>query len=936
MTVFSDFFKALWTYDPFPWQIALAEKVQAEGKWPTPLGLPTAAGKTAVIDIGVFALAMGWPCAARRIFFVVDRRVVVDEAGERAREIAGKIQASHNGPLAEIRQRLIALGGSDDCPIQTSTLRGGQLRDDAWARSPIQPVICCSTVDQVGSRLLFRGYGCSPGIRPIHAALVAFDSLVFLDEVHLSNPFSETLDLIAGSNRRNCYLTWSEEKPFRPLQTVELSATPGKPPAFVHGDEDRSHPTLVPRLNHPKTARLIAVDDKKLLQSLSEEARNLSSGDQPKVVGIIVNRVNTARSVFADLQEKCNDAEHLLLTGRIRPLDRDTIWQKWRHKIAAKEGRPAPERPIFVVATQCVEAGASIDFDALVTECASLDALRQRFGRLNRLGNHPFANAVIVASKKEIELDGDAAKKPHPVYEHALARTWRWLTETSGNTGIDFAHEKISAILPAGDAIYPLLPPKNEAPILLPAHLDCLCQTQPEPFPSPDAHYFLRGRESEVPQVSVLWRELPPDIDLEDLDDWIEVVSLCRPSALEMIQLPLYAVRDWLANNASSSDFGDVEANAATESKASEASSSFQPCLRWFGEEESKLARGPEDIRPWDTLVVPAAFGGNDAWGYYPGCKEAATDLSAQISRNLRGYPVLPLVALPDSEEKSRLIELFDEQEQDIEAICETLKSLIETCSSDGLTSCSLEWFAHNPGKTEDWRLPSNGTLFALRSNKRFAATAPEEDQSIHSNQNTYRRGKEVKLETHHQGVARKAALFAKLAGLDGLVETFERAGLTHDCGKADPRFQFILHNGDEIKAASRLLAKSGPVSPRLRKTIESASAYPKGARHEFTSTALLQASGETDDLFLHLIASHHGHGRPLAPVVSDEIPVDVNFTFGDRLVTTSSAHGLERVGSGIARRFWSLTRQYGWWGLAYLETILRLADHRQSEEEQQ
>jgi len=59
---------------------------------------------------------------------------------------------------------------------------------------------------------------------------------------------------------------------------------------------------------------------------------------------------------------------------------------------------------------------------------------------------------------------------------------------------------------------------------------------------------------------------------------------------------------------------------------------------------------------------------------------------------------------------------------------------------------------------------------------------------------------------------------------------------------------------------------------------------------------------------------------------------VSVDFE-GERLTSTST-HGLDRFDSAIPERFWMLTRRYGYWGLAWLEAILRLADHRESERE--
>ena len=104
-THFADFFTELWGKRPFAWQCALAKRVMegedgTKSPWPEAIALPTASGKTACVDIAVFALAAQASrlarkqviTAPRRVFFVVDRRVIVDDAHERARCLARLLQ----------------------------------------------------------------------------------------------------------------------------------------------------------------------------------------------------------------------------------------------------------------------------------------------------------------------------------------------------------------------------------------------------------------------------------------------------------------------------------------------------------------------------------------------------------------------------------------------------------------------------------------------------------------------------------------------------------------------------------------------------------------------------------------------------------------------------------------------------------------------------
>ena len=1032
---FPEFFTALWNNRPFCWQKDLAKRVlereaasaalpgagipsgaggATPSPWPEAIALPTASGKTACMDVALFALAVqasrmetGQPITApRRIFFVVDRRVIVDEAYERAHRLAENLAQAEGGILKTVADDLrriahgAATGFERERPLAFHALRGGMYRSEAWARNPLQPAIIASTVDQVGSRLLFRAYGRGAGTWPIYAGLVANDSLVLLDEAHCAQPFLQTLRAV----RR--YRTWADEPLQRCFHPVVMSATPppGMNDVFRDTSDDGRNPDhpLGRRQLASKPAALQRVPgakgagaSKAFSTALARSALGLPGSGRQAVV-VFTNRVATARETYHRLRET-EEIETVLLTGRMRPVDKDAVARRLRgldlHSNRSSGRRL--EKPVIVVATQTLEVGADLDFDGLVTECASLDALRQRFGRLNRMGRNIEARAeILVRADRAKPARGAEKEEKDPVYGEALARTWKWLEDRKNENGeVDFGIAHLDRLLAGDDshrvahgaaarcALAELDAPSADAPVMLPAHVDCWAQTAPEPRPSPEVAHFLHGPRESVPDVQACWRA---DIDLagaDAQDDAIESLTLCPPASSEMLPVPTGVFRRWLAGRDADDFSADVEGIRAADGREEDSEGPKDSNLpdrriiRWRGTGTSRedVTADPAGIRPGDVIVIPATHPGpHHRLGDLPpeaSDSPATLDVGDAAHRLSRAKPILRLHpalvdAWPDSvaaksTARSLLSDLSQKYEDDPHEVADAVHHLLtELSEAEALPDRRVRLpqaakelvaeFSTVAGIRRECRLVGARCL-VLVGRRRIgklahkAAVFSDEDDAAASGI-SHRDGTPVPLRTHLPGVEAFARRHAAGCGLpDELAQALARAGLLHDLGKADPRFQAMLRGGSPWSAGETLAKSAGmPGTPAARERARAASGYPAGGRHELLSVRLAEAAPallpddrELRDLVLHLVASHHGHCRPFAPVVADDRPVPVEYTLCGHRMRWSGPTGLERLDSGVADRYWRLTRRYGWWGLAWLEALLRLADWRRSEWEE-
>lgn len=452
---FGEKFRALTANTPYPWQFALYNSL-IKGIVPHRIWLPTGAGKTSIIPIWLCSvwhqLEAGLVLASpRRLYFAVDRRVVVDQSEVVAQAIR---KNAENTPLWE----LLCRKSASDNPLIVAVLRGQRVIEyEGVVSDPSAFALILCTPDMAFSRLIGGAYGCSTRVASREMGLVGQDSFVVLDEAHISEANIRVLDFVAKHNRPITKSFW----------WTTMSATLRQDADFRLSDDDLT--LMAARLNAKKRATVIDVDAKNLVHSVLKIIEE--HVQQWHRLIIYVEKPFDGNRIFKTLRKSY---QCLLLTGTMRGYEKSKL-DFTPFKVSHPDGKHV------LIATSAGEVGLDISCDFLITEVAPAERLAQRLGRSNRWSECDEASVYIVnpaKEKKEAEkLRGGQA---------AITATVDYLKTLDGDvsTGNLYRHP-----IPA-EAFSPV-------PMALTLNKASLLQIANTSYPSFEIADYLRGVEVE-------------------------------------------------------------------------------------------------------------------------------------------------------------------------------------------------------------------------------------------------------------------------------------------------------------------------------------------------------------------------------------------------------------------------------------------------------
>ncbi len=901
-------FEALTGYPPFPWQARLYERLVG-GNIPPCCDIPTGLGKTAVIPVWLIALAQTstrqGAYVPRRLVYIVNRRTVVDQATEVVQELRKRLREADSDPsqttlhdLSQLLRRLAAARAGE--LLAVSTLRGELADNREWLANPARPAIVIGTIDMIGSKLLFSGYGDGRYGRAHHAGLVGQDALVIHDEAHLSPAFSRLLRAVEDEQAGEPDRGGNAAKTARPIRIMELSATTrrddddslagtyGWGKSFGVGDDDANDAVVQQRLAATKKLSFVDIDTSKknaLATAIAEQAiqhddkkcRVLAYVRSPETAAgvrdaLAQNLTNKAKQAGGRLAKDDAQKRIRLLTGTIRGCERDQLAESDIFRAFKSD----PDRPaqmnsptLYLVSTSAGEVGVDFDADHLVCDLTTLDSMAQRFGRVNRLGGKGrHAEVTVVCEKPKAGTAREKRREPSPL-DAAIAKTGDILRKVAENGG-NVSPAALTKVLEAADANTAFSP----TPTILPA-TDILFDSwaltsimgglpgRPEVGP------YLHGvSEDDPPETYVAWRaevgELgrsaspPTQEQLTDMLDAFPILAAERArDRVDRVQreLELLAERH---PDAPAIIIRNGEPRWTTLSALAPA------------DKGKKLAA--RRTLAYATVLLPV-----EVEGLKDGMINGKADNDGKADN-----PVTDVAELTAGGQRAR---------QRFRVTEEGETPLLGGKPVPGLfPRYSLPL---GVGEAADEDSPT------ARIEYRIARAEGGEP------------GEDVALNDHSADVGDAARRTAEALDLPSeIVDALALAGCWHDRGKGRECWQRYARNDDRTDPLAK--AKRYGDARRLL----------GGYRHEFGSLHDAAVADEVKnhperDLVLHLIAAHHGWARP-------HFRHDRAGRVHDPMHATGEN---QQVAAEAMRRFARLQRRFGRWGLAWLESLLRCAD---------
>jgi len=857
---------------PFPWQARLLGLL-LDGQLPRALDLPTGLGKTSVLAIWLVARALGAKLP-RRLVYVVDRRAVVDQSTKVAEDLRGWVART-----PEVRE---ALGLSEEQSLPISTLRGQFVDNREWLDDPASPAIIVGTVDMIGSRLLFGGYGVSRKMRPYQAGLLGADTLFVLDESHLVPAFERLIEQVHEQSIADSAAAPVAGSVPR-VQLISLSATGrSHADAFRLSDEDLKNPVVQSRYHAKKQVSLREpVPAKDLPDRLAQEAWDLAlASSEPVRILVFSSSRNHADKAMKSLQalgkKGANgrpEPECELFVGGRRIHERQHAAEKLvRLGFLAGSGE-AFESDAFVFATAAGEVGVDLDADHVVCDVVAWERLVQRLGRVNRRGGKDRAAQVVVAPTIP-----EAKKKGSPTNEstdlgaalellQALPLDTDQRPSASPSALAQLCSDPAQAHrVQAASTPEPLYPPLSRPTLESWAMTSLLVHTgRPEVAP------WLRGWVEQRAQSRVVWRRQLPAESVA----LVELLQAAPPHMAETVTVETWQLVDWLLQACKRlGDEGLSHARLILLDGRGEFSDEL-------GDPRRASKFGLERRLADKTLVVSANFGGLS----HGGLLDPKDPEVVETADGPAGWQVSA-----------------DEEPEVPWCILREVFGAPATTVGSGWGMRS-EIPVHEDPNSGSSGSSQDEPTHVYRVFRWRGTAETEDDRSVSHN--------EQALAEHHDWTARQArSIGARLGLAVSVASAIELAAKLHDEGKRAERWQraFSAPSADGPYAKTR-----GPVRTKLL----------QGYRHEFGSLGYVEAhpelsalSLEDQDLVVHLIAAHHGWARP-----------------------NISWEGLESEPPSIAKararqvalRFIRVQERWGVWGTAYLEALLRAADQQAS-----